>query len=69
MKWAAIVALAVAIGIGGYVGRGLLTARTPPVSPPTFAQATMRTIAPTVTTTGLVRLRVGASRARFVVRA
>jgi RND family efflux transporter MFP subunit len=60
MKWTAVVALAIAVGIGGYVGRDLLTARTPSTSPPTFAQATMRTIAATVTTTGVVRLRVGA---------
>jgi RND family efflux transporter MFP subunit len=60
MKWTAGLALALAVGVGAYVGRGLLTARTPPASPPTFSQATMRTIAATVTTTGVIRLRVGA---------
>jgi RND family efflux transporter MFP subunit len=60
MKWAAVVALLLAVGIGAYVGRGRLTARTPPASPPTFARAAMRTIAATVTTTGVIRLRVGA---------
>ncbi len=60
MKWTAVLALALAVGVGAYVGRGLLTARTPPANSPTFSQATMRTIAATVTTTGVVRLRVGA---------
>src|SRR5258708_1357617 len=60
MKWTAALALALAVGVGAYVGRGLLTARTPPANPPTFSQATMRTIAATVTTTGVIRLRVGA---------
>ena len=60
MKWTAVLALALTVGVGAYVGRGLLTARTPPASPPTFSQAAMRTIAATVTTTGVVRLRVGA---------
>jgi RND family efflux transporter MFP subunit len=59
MKWTAAFALALSIGVGAYVGRGLLTARTP-ASPPVFAQPAMRTIAATVTTTGVVRLRVGA---------
>jgi RND family efflux transporter MFP subunit len=60
MKWTAVLALALAVGAGAYVGRGLLTARTPPANPPTFSQATIRTIAATVTTTGVIRLRIGA---------
>ena len=60
MKWTAVLALAIVMGVGAYVGRGLLTARTPPERPSTFAQPTMRTMAATVTTTGVVRLRVGA---------
>jgi macrolide-specific efflux system membrane fusion protein len=60
MKWTAVLALALAVGVGAYLGRGLLTARTPPASPPQFAQTAWRTIAATVTTTGVVRLRVGA---------
>jgi macrolide-specific efflux system membrane fusion protein len=60
MKWTAVLALALAVGVGAYLGRGLLTARTPPASPPQFAQTAWRNIAATVTTTGVVRLRVGA---------
>src|SRR5882672_5119754 len=56
----AFAALAIAVGAGAYVGRGLLTARTTPEEPRTFAIPTMQTIAATVTTTGVVRLRVGA---------
>jgi multidrug efflux pump subunit AcrA (membrane-fusion protein) len=60
MKRTAVLALTIAVGVGAYVGRGLLTARTPSAPPPTFSQAAMCTIAATVTTTGVVRLRVGA---------
>jgi RND family efflux transporter MFP subunit len=57
----ALAALAIAVGAGAYVGRGLLTARTTtPVEPRTFVTPTVQAIASTVTTTGVVRLRVGA---------
>jgi RND family efflux transporter MFP subunit len=56
----AFAALAIAIGAGAYVGRGLLTARVTPAEPRTFVTPTLQTIAATVTTTGVVRLRVGA---------
>jgi RND family efflux transporter MFP subunit len=56
----AFAALAIAVGAGAYVGRGLLTARATPAEPRTFATPTLQTIAATVTTTGVVRLRVGA---------
>jgi RND family efflux transporter MFP subunit len=56
----AVVAIAIAVAAGGYLGRGLLTARATPAEPPAFTTAEMRTIAATVTTTGVVRLRVGA---------
>jgi RND family efflux transporter MFP subunit len=62
MKTRAVVLLAIviAVGAGAYVGRGLLTARATPVEPRIFATPTWQTIAATVTTTGVVRLRVGA---------
>jgi RND family efflux transporter MFP subunit len=60
MKRKAVFAvLAVAAGAGAYWGREML-ARTPAVDPPTFGRPELRTIAATVTTTGIVRLRVGA---------
>jgi RND family efflux transporter MFP subunit len=59
MKWTAAVVIVLAVG-GAYVGRGLLTARTPAARAPVFSQAAVRTIAATVTTTGVIRLRVGA---------
>jgi RND family efflux transporter MFP subunit len=61
MKWTvAVLMLAITAGAGTYVGRGLLTARSAPEETPTFARPESRTIAATVTTTGVVRLRVGA---------
>ncbi len=60
MKWTAALAIVLVLGVGAYFGRGLLTARTSAPNPPTFSQAAMRTIAATVTTTGVIRLRVGA---------
>jgi RND family efflux transporter MFP subunit len=56
----ALVAMVIAVGAGAYVGRGLLTARATPGEPRTFVTPTLQTIAATVTTTGVVRLRVGA---------
>jgi RND family efflux transporter MFP subunit len=56
----AFAAAALAVGAGAYAGRGLLTARATPAEPRTFATPTRQTIAATVTTTGVVRLRVGA---------
>jgi macrolide-specific efflux system membrane fusion protein len=61
MKWTAAVAIAsVAVGAGTYFGRGLLTARATPADAPVFLTPEWRTIAATVTTTGVIRLRVGA---------
>ncbi len=74
MKWtAALAAVAITAGAGTYLARGLLTARATPVDPPTFATPELRTVAATVTTTGIVRLRVGAevrvgSQASGIVR-
>ncbi|HEX7137835.1 MAG TPA: efflux RND transporter periplasmic adaptor subunit, partial [Vicinamibacterales bacterium] len=56
----AFAALAIAVGAGAYLGRGLLTAGATPVEPRTFATPTAQIITATVTTTGVVRLRVGA---------
>jgi macrolide-specific efflux system membrane fusion protein len=56
----AFVAVALTVGAGAYVGRGLLTARATPAEPLTFVTPAQQTIAATVTTTGVVRLRVGA---------
>jgi RND family efflux transporter MFP subunit len=56
----ALIAMVIAVGAGAYVGRGLLTARATPRDPRTFATPTLQNIAATVTTTGVVRLRVGA---------
>jgi len=56
----AVAVAALAVGVGAYAGRGLLTARATPVEPRTFATPTRQTIGATVTTTGVVRLRVGA---------
>jgi RND family efflux transporter MFP subunit len=55
----AAAALAIAAA-AAYWGRGLLTARTAPVEAPSFVQPALRTIAATVSATGIVRLRVGA---------
>ena len=59
-RTAALVAVAIAVAAGPYAGRELLTARATPVAPRTFANPELQTIAATVTTTGAVRLRVGA---------
>jgi RND family efflux transporter MFP subunit len=56
----ALTILAITAAAGTYLGRGLLTARATPEEAPTFARPEVRTIAATVTTTGIVRLRVGA---------
>jgi RND family efflux transporter MFP subunit len=61
MRWTVpAAAVAITVGAGAYFGRGLLTARATPAESPTFARPEWRTIAATVTTTGVVRLRVGA---------
>ena len=60
MKKTLVFAVAMLAGAGTYIGRGLLTARTAPAGVPTFARPELRTIAATVTTTGVIRLRVGA---------
>jgi RND family efflux transporter MFP subunit len=61
MKWTVVlVVLAVAAGAGTYLGRGLLTRAATPEDAPAFARPEVRTIAATVTTTGIIRLRVGA---------
>jgi RND family efflux transporter MFP subunit len=60
MKWTvALAGLALTAGVGAYVARGKLVARTVPTEAPTYTQPEMRTVASTVTTTGTVRLRVG----------
>jgi multidrug efflux pump subunit AcrA (membrane-fusion protein) len=52
---------ALALGTAGaYWGRGFLTARTAPAAAPTFVVPELRTIAATVSASGVVRLRVGA---------
>ena len=56
----AIVVVVIAVGAGTYLGRGFLIARATPAEPAAFATPEVRTIAATVTTTGVVRLRVGA---------
>jgi len=58
----AVAALAIAVGVGAYVGRGLLTARATPAEPRTFAAPTLQTIAATVTTTGVVGCKPGADK-------
>ncbi len=59
-RTAAFAAVAIAVGAGAYVGRGLLTARATPAEARSFASPDLQTIGATVTTTGVVRLRVGA---------
>src|SRR5882757_8717898 len=57
----AIGCAALVIGAAGaYWGRGRLTARTASTEPPRFVASELRTIAATVSATGVVRLRVGA---------
>jgi RND family efflux transporter MFP subunit len=59
MKTLAVLAgLVVAVAIGAYYGREMF-ARTPAADPPTYGAPELRTIAATVTTTGIMRLRVG----------
>ena len=60
-KWTVTVAAAaVAAGAGLYIGEAALATRAAPAEAPTFGTPQVRTIAATVTTTGVVRLRVGA---------
>jgi HlyD family secretion protein len=60
-KWTVtLAAAAVAAGAGLYIGKAALTTRAAPAEAPTFGTPRVRTIAATVTTTGVVRLRVGA---------
>jgi RND family efflux transporter MFP subunit len=58
-RMALLTALAAAVVTGAYYGREMF-ARTPAVDTPTFGRPELRTIAATVTTTGIMRLRVGA---------
>ena len=59
-RLAALVCVALAIAATVYWGRDRLTAVTKPPDPPRFAGAETRTLAATVTATGIIRLRVGA---------
>jgi RND family efflux transporter MFP subunit len=60
-KWTvALAAGAVAVGGSLYIGKAALTTRAAPADAPTFGTPQVRTIAAAVTTTGVVRLRVGA---------
>ncbi|MBY0494527.1 MAG: efflux RND transporter periplasmic adaptor subunit [Cyanobacteria bacterium] len=54
------VVLVIAGAAGAYWGRGLLTARGTPVEERSFVTPELRTMAATVSATGIVRLRVGA---------
>jgi RND family efflux transporter MFP subunit len=61
MRWTvALAGVAITAGAGAYAARGLLVARTVPPDTPTFARPELRAVAATVTTTGIIRLRVGA---------
>jgi RND family efflux transporter MFP subunit len=60
IRTVAFAAIGLTVGAGAYVGREWLAPRAAPADARTFATPGLQTIAATVTTTGVVRLRVGA---------
>jgi macrolide-specific efflux system membrane fusion protein len=57
---AILVATVLVAGAGAYFGRQLLTARVPQPAAQTLLKPELRSLTSTVTTTGVVRLRIGA---------
>jgi RND family efflux transporter MFP subunit len=60
IKRVAVVVLVAVVALGAYWGRMRVTARTTPREARVFVSPAMRTMAATVSATGIIRLRVGA---------